>query len=143
MSSSSREIGIIQIFRLLWAMFKTAFTSMQREWHEIAVFFKDNYSRGQDYTFKECIYKELATSTRKEKQVCNPLTSCYLGDLVPKGTEFSPQNCSIMRNSEHTPTAAASEIMNFFLMLTPWKPHLVLCFRIFSLKFVSLNLRFE
>ena len=27
-----------------------------------------------------CIYKQMATSTRKDKQVCNPLTSCYLGD---------------------------------------------------------------
>ena len=26
------------------------------------------------------IYKQLATSTQKDKQVCNPLTSCYLGD---------------------------------------------------------------
>ena len=26
-----------------------------------------------------CIYKQLATCTRKEKQVCNALTSCYLG----------------------------------------------------------------
>ena len=48
----------------------------------------------------EGIYKQLATSTRKDNQVCNPLTSCFLEDQVPKGTKFSPQNCNIMRNSE-------------------------------------------
>ena len=55
--------------------------------------FKDLSRSDISYT----IYKQLATSTRRNKQACNPLTSCLLEDQVPKGTEFSPQNCNIVR----------------------------------------------